>query len=260
LRAEYLVLAVVFAAIVLWRSRAVTQALALVAATAILMAPWAGRYTVTTGSPALYNESPFSNLVLMGTWFRVFDEQTFSQLQQIESAPGTRDDAVARAATVGPRPDLSQRYMEQVRGPYELPLGETLSLAIGNIQLNLRQYLVNHLVLAPVLIWAGRTPVRQADAPNLPASSRYAIWGAELILVLLSLWGAVGLLLQSSRAEATFAVSFLAMAIFLTLVHVLIAVDERFTTPALPLVGVFAGGRLATLVASRQPAKVGFAS
>ena len=65
----------------------------------------------------------------MGTWFRVFDEQTFSELQQIETAPGPREQAIARASSVGPRPELSQRYMEQARGPYELPLGQTLALA-----------------------------------------------------------------------------------------------------------------------------------
>src|SRR5437870_8918847 len=112
---------------------AITSAATVLVVAAASIAPWVIRYTVATGSPAIYNESPFSNLVLMGTWFRVFDEQTFSELQQIESAPGARDEAIARAASVGPRPDLSERYMQQVRGPYELPLGETLSLALGNV-------------------------------------------------------------------------------------------------------------------------------
>src|SRR5205807_9949487 len=107
--------------------------------TVVAIAPWVARYAVTTGTPALYNESPFSNLVLMGTWFRVFDEQTFSELQQIETASGPREDAIALASTVGPRPELSRRYTEQARGPYERPLGETLTLAAGNIQVNLRQ-------------------------------------------------------------------------------------------------------------------------
>jgi 4-amino-4-deoxy-L-arabinose transferase-like glycosyltransferase len=252
LRAEYLALAVLFAAILLWlRGRqAIGQALGLLAATVLVMAPWVARYTVTSGQPALYNESPFSNLVLMGTWFRVFDEQTFAQLQQIETAPGPRETAIAAAAGVGPRPDLSQRYMEQARGPYELPLGETLSLALGNIQLNLRQYLVNHLAEAPLLIWAGHTPIRQADAPRLPSSARYLIWGAELALLCLALW-------QAARAlgdpdTRALSASFLLVVVFLTLVHVVIAVDERFTTPALPLVGLFAGSRLAALLGSRQ--------
>jgi hypothetical protein len=215
------------------------------------------RYAVVTGTPALYNESPFSNLLLMGTWFRVFDEQTFSQLQQIESAPGPRAEAIQRAATIGPRPDLSQRYMEQVRGPYERPLPETLGLAWGNIQLNVRQYLVNHAVLAPLLIWAGHTPVRQADAPHLPSSARYAIWAAEFLLLLLALWQTV----RALRDPETFglSVSFLCVVLFLTAVHVVIAVDERFTTPALPLVGLFAGARIASLSRARQRVVVGYA-
>ena len=260
LRAEYLALVVVFGGVLvgLHGRKALGHAAVLIAATALVMAPWVARYWVTTGTPALYNESPFSNLVLMGTWFRVFDEQTFSELQQIESAPGTRDEAIARAASVGPRPDLSQRYMQQVRGPYELPLGETLSLALGNVQMNTRQVLVNHLVEAPVLIWAGRTPLRQADAPHLPASGRYALWASELALVVLSLWQAVRALRDD--AARAMAVSFLAIVVFLTLLHVLIAVDERFTTPALPLVGLFAGGRLGELLRSRQAAAVRYAA
>jgi hypothetical protein len=219
-------------------------------ATVLVIAPWVVRYTVATGRPALYNESPFSNLVLMGTWFRVFDEQTFTTLQQIETAPGSRDDAIARAATVGPRPELSRRYMEQARGPYDRSVGETLGLAAENIRLNTRQYLVNHLVLAPVLIWAGRTPVRQADAAHLPASGRYLIWAAEAGLVLLAVWQAVvGLGRPESSAVS---LAFLAVVGFLTLVHVLIGVDERFTTPALPLVGLFAGARLSLLVSARR--------
>jgi len=250
LRAEYLGLAVVFAPIVFWPGRrrgGPGDAAVLVAITALAMAPWVTRYAVTTGSPALYNESPFSNLVLMGTWFRVFDEQTFSELQQIETAPGSRDDAIQRASSVGPRPELSQRYMQQTRGPYERPLGETLGLAFGNVQLNLRQYLVNHLVLAPVLIWAGHTPVRQADAPHLAASGRYAIWAAELALLALALWQAVLAVRGDGRGAAALGLSFIAIVLFLTAVHVLIAVDERFTTPALPLVGLLAGARLASL-------------
>ncbi|MBV9580328.1 MAG: hypothetical protein JO057_17210, partial [Chloroflexi bacterium] len=260
LRAEYLALAVVFAAMLIWlRGRAALRnACVLVGVTALVMLPWVARYAVTTGHPALYNESPFSNLVLMGTWFRVFDEQTFSELQQIQDAPGSRDDAIARAASVGPRPELSQRYIEQVRGPYELPLGQTLALALGNIQLNPRQFLVNHLVEAPVLIWAGHTPVRQSDAPNLPTTARYLIWGSELALLLLALWQSVrACAVEDTRAMA---VSFLAVVVFLTLVHIVIAVDERFTTPALPLVGLFAGSRLADLVRSRQTAAVRYAA
>ena len=311
LRAEYLGLGVVFALVlvVLDRGRiGLGHAAVLVAVTALAMAPWVARFALTTGSPALYNESPFSNLVLMGTWFRVFDEHTFAELQQIETAPGSRDDAIQRASSVGPRPELSQRYMQQARGPYERPLGETLGLALGNVQLNLRQYLVNHLVLAPVLIWAGHTPVRQADAPHLPASARYALWAAELALLALALWqallamrgsvrgssavdqvgssgpvwrpaersasaasGAPGgagrvafaphagwpagesLALRMPQPAAAIGLSFIAIALFLTAVHILIAVDERFTTPALPLVGLLAGARLASLRLSFGP-------
>jgi 4-amino-4-deoxy-L-arabinose transferase-like glycosyltransferase len=265
LRSEYLGLAVVFAVIVFWTERrraqgrsALNYAVVLLAVTALSMAPWVIRYAVVTGQPALYNESPFSNLLLMGTWFRVFDEQTFSELQQIETAPGPRDQAIQRSATVGPRPDLSQRYMEQARGPYERPLAETLGLVAGNVQLNLRQYLVNHVVLAPILIWAGHTPVRQADASRLPSSARYVIWGAELLLLLLALWQAI----RGLREADTFAIglSFLGVVLFLTAVHVIIAVDERFTTPALPLVGLFAGARIAQLLGARQRVAVGFAA
>jgi 4-amino-4-deoxy-L-arabinose transferase-like glycosyltransferase len=260
LRAEYLVLAGVFALIFVWlRGRsAVRDGLVVLAVTALVISPWVARYAVITGRPALYNESPFSNLFLMGTWFRVFDEQTFAQLQQIETAPGPREDAIARAATVGPRPELSQRYMEQARGPYERPLGETLSLALGNVQLNWRQYLVNHLVEAPILIWAGRTPVRQADAPHLPTSGRYAIWASELALLGLAVWQAGRALLEPGTRGL--AASFLAILVFLTLVHIVIAVDERFTTPALLLVGLFAGARVAELLQSRRAPSVEFAS
>ena len=263
LRAEYLGIAVVIAALMLWvgRRSALAPAATLLAVTALAIAPWVLRYTISTGRPALYNESPFSNLVLMGTWFRVFDEQTFAELEQIETAPGSREDAIARAEGVGPRPELSRRYMEQARGPYERPLGETLSLAFGNISLNARQYLTNHLVLAPVLIWAGHTPVRQADSPHLPTSGRYAIWGAELALLLLALWQAARMLLQKpSRAEVMLVLTFLAFVVFLTGVHILIAVDERFTTPALPLVGLLAGARVAALAHARQTAAVRYAA
>jgi 4-amino-4-deoxy-L-arabinose transferase-like glycosyltransferase len=253
LRAEYLALAPVFALLLLWLGRrrlqrAVLQAGVLLVVAGLTIAPWVVRHTVVTGRPGLYNESPFSNLVLMGTWFRVFDEQTFTQLQRIETAPGSREQAIGQARSVGPRPELSTRYMEQARGPYDRPPNETLSLAAENIRLNTRQYLVNHLLLAPVLIWAGHTPVRQADAPRLPASVRYAIWAAELALVLLALWQAVA----SLRESPAVSLAFLAVVAFLTVVHVLIAVDERFTTPGLPLVGTFAGARLGLMLAARR--------
>jgi hypothetical protein len=249
LRSEYLGLALVFALVVaiIGRSRlAAAHALLLLAVTALMMAPWVLRYTLATGRPALYNESPISNLILMGTWFRVFDEQTFAQLQLVVAAPGSNQEAAERARTIGPRPELSVRYIEQVRGPYERPLDETLALAIGNIQLIPRQYAINHAVLAPVLIWAGHTPIRAADAPRLPSSARYAIWGAELLLLVIAIWQAsLGLRAGPTRALS---LSFFGVVAFLTAVHVLIAVDSRFTTPALPLVGLLAGARLAYLL------------
>ena len=42
--------------------------------------------------------------------------------------------------------------------------------------------------------------------------------------------------------------------------HILIAVDERFTTPALPLIGIFAGARLSELVGRRQAIAVRYAA
>ena len=136
-------MALVFAlvVVVLERTRVgLLSAGLLVGVTVLTMAPWVARYAVVTGRPSLYNESPISNLILMGTWFRVFDEQTFSELQRIETSALSRDEARAEASRVGPRPELSVRYIEQVRGPYERPLDETLALAADNVRLNLRQY------------------------------------------------------------------------------------------------------------------------
>jgi hypothetical protein len=53
--------------------------------------------------------------------------------------------------------------------------------------------------------------------------------------------------------------SFLGIVVFLTAMHVIIAVDERFTTPALGLIGVFAGARAAQLVRARQRVAVRYA-
>jgi hypothetical protein len=50
------------------------------------------------------------------------------------------------------------------------------------------------------------------------------------------------------------------VVIFLTAVHVVIAVDERFTTPALPLIGLFAGSRVAHLVGRRRAVAVRYAA
>src|SRR5579864_1420956 len=65
LRAEYLALALVFGAIVvgLGGRRAMPHAATLLGVTVLVMAPWVARYWITTGTPALYNESPLSNLV-----------------------------------------------------------------------------------------------------------------------------------------------------------------------------------------------------
>jgi hypothetical protein len=242
---------VVFAAAArrLPRWRAALQAVWLLAVVVGAMAPWVVRYAVVTGRPGLYNVSPTSNLVLMGTWFRVFDERTFAQLQELEKSGAPYEQAVARAAVVGPRPELSARYMAQARGPYDLPLGETLRLAFDNVQMNPGQYAVNHFVLAPILIWAGHTPVRQGDATILPGLARRVLWAVQLALVLAALWQAV----RAARCARTLVLSlaFLGVVAFLTAVHVFVAVDDRFTVPALPLVGLFGGARVAALVAGR---------
>jgi hypothetical protein len=249
LRSEYLALAVAFGAVV-WlatRSRAgLAQGGLLVLVTVGCMTPWLARGAIATGRLSLYNESPISNLMLMGTWFRVFDEQTFAALQRIETGVTARDDAIEQASRIGPRPELSRRYMDQARGPYERPLGETLQLASENIRLNLRQYAINHAVLAPLLIWAGHTPVRLSDAATFPSPARFAFWAAELALLVLAIWQAV--LAMRTRQLRLLAMGFVTVVLFLTAVHVVIAVDSRFTTPALPLIGLFAGARLAELL------------
>ena len=135
--------------------------------------------------------------------------------------------------------------------------GEKAARSVKGISVEARQYLVNHALLAPVLIWAGHTPVRQADAPHLPTSARYAIWAAELGLLLLALWQAL-LALHDPDTNAL-AVSFLGVVLFLTAVHIVIAVDERFTVPTLPLVGLFAGARLAHFSRARLRVAVGYA-
>jgi len=251
-RSEYLALAGVFGLVVLLTGRssagwprAFGRAIMFVAVIVAAILPWTLRSSAATGQPALYNVSPVSDLVIKGTWYRVFDSATWAELQAIETSPAPRDQAVQQAGRVGPRPDLSARYMEQARGPYDRPLGETLDLAAGNVELTLPQYLVNHLVVAPVLIWIGRTPVRQADAATLSAAVRYGLWAVQLVLLLLALWQA-GRALRRQETRV-FALAFLALVLFLTALHVVIAVDERFTVPAVPLAMTFAGGCLARL-------------
>ena len=67
--------------------------------------------------------------------------------------------------------------------------------------------------------------------------------------MLAALWQAV----RASRCDRTFVLSlaFLSVMAFLTAVHVFVAVDDRFTVPALPLVGLFGGARVAELLAGR---------
>jgi 4-amino-4-deoxy-L-arabinose transferase-like glycosyltransferase len=250
-RSEYLALAPIFALVVLASGRRPAQAGLLLVVVAVLVAPWALRAALARGEPALYNVSPVSDLVLKGTWYRVFDESTFAQLETIETSPIGREEAVAAAGRVGPRPELSRRYMEQARGPYERLLGETLALAAGNVRLMPGQYLVNHALVAPILIWVGRTPLRQSDLASLPTSARYVLWGLQLVLLLLAVWQAA----RSLRRPRTtpLGLAFLGALAFLTLLHVLVAVDERFTAPALPLAMTFAGAAAAALVARAAP-------
>ena len=265
-RSEYLGLVPLFGllALILARgtlplARGLAHGVALGGLVALLLAPWVARNAVATGEPSLHEASPVSNLLLMGTWFRVFDEPTFMELQRIQRARITDEEAVRQAASVGPRPDLSARYMEQARGPYERPLGEALREAAINVQMNPRQYLVNHFVLAPVLIWAGHTPVRQADVAAVPASARWLLWGAQLALVLVAL-GTAARGLRAPRSRALSLV-FLLLAGFISAIHLIIAVDDRFTIPALPLVQLFAGAGLAAMIARiRQRTTVSMAA
>jgi hypothetical protein len=136
--------------------------------------------------------------------------------------------------------------MSQTRGPYDRPMGETLQLALDNVRANPVQYTVNHVVLAPVLIWAGRTPVRDADLARVPSLVRWPLWGIQLAFVVLALWQAVRAL--GDRRLIAMSLAFLGTFAFLTVAHVLIAVDERFTRPALPLVQLFGGAGLAALL------------
>jgi 4-amino-4-deoxy-L-arabinose transferase-like glycosyltransferase len=256
-RSEYLGVAAVIALVAfiaaarrtLWW-RAALRSAWLLAVVAVALAPLVARYVVATGRPGLFNESPTSNLVLMGTWFRVFDASTFARLQEIERSSLTREEAVARAATVGPRPDLSARYMAQTRAPYDLPLAEAIHLAFENTRLNPGQYVVNHFVLAPFLIWAGHTPVRQGDATTLPSFPRRVLWAVQFALVLAAAWQAVRAL-RNDRTRVL-GLAFLGVASFLTAVHVLVAVDDRFTVPVLPLVGLLSGAWVAGLLAGQQ--------
>lgn len=249
LRSEYLALALVFGVPVAilahqgsnWL-RALRPAVLLVVAAGVVMLPWIARYWIVTGHPAIYDESPMTDLVLKGTFFRSFDEATFTQLQVIERQPGPTADAVQAASHVGPNPELSARYVAQVRGPYVLPPDQTVQIAVGNIALQPRQFLVNHFVEAPFLIWAGHTPLRQSDANRLPTLLRWSFWGLQLALLLVALWQAIASL--RTHQTRALALTFLAVFAFLTALHILIAVDDRFTVPALPLSLLFSAAWL----------------
>ena len=88
---------------------------------------------------------------------------------------------------------------------------------------------------------AASRAVPAADGPVSPVAARYWSGGAGRALLVLARWHA----LRGLWDESTLAISrcFLGVVLFLTAENVVIAVDERFTTPALPLVGVFAGVR-----------------
>lgn len=247
IRSEYLTLAAVLALVLalVGRRQLGGRRAVLMAGTFLLLAwgamlPWIGRNALVLGRPTLYEVSPVSNLVLMGTWFRAFDEQTFAELQRIQRARVSDEEAVAQASRVGPRPDLSARYMAQARGSYDLPLDVAARESLENIRLNLPRYLVNHLVLAPVLIWAGHTPVRQADLQAVPSLARWALWAAQGLVVVGAVWQALRLV-RDPRGRLLAAV-FLSMAASVTVLHVFIAVDDRFTVPLLAVVQTFASG------------------
>lgn len=232
-------------------SRALARSVIFVVLAGSLMVPWIVRNAIVTGEPSLHEASPVSNLVLMGTWFRVFDEPTFTELQRIQRSSVSEEEAVLQASTVGPRPDLSARYMAQARGKYERPLGETLREAIENVRLNLPQYIYNHAVLAPVLIWAGHTPVRQADLAAIPSAVRWSLWLVQLAFVVAALWQAARL--PREHVAKPLSLVFLGVALFVTAVHVVIAVDDRFTVPVLPLVQFFASGLVAFRLGAASP-------
>lgn len=260
MRSEYLGLAVVFGLVVLFVARArapwgraMLQAAVPVGLAVVLVGLWGVRSAVLTERFELYRESAVTNLVLMGTWYRIFDPDTWARLEEIEKSSLSNQAAIALAGSVGPRPDLSMRYMSQTRGPYERPIFETLRLAAENVTMYPGPYLLNHLVKAPLLIWAGRNPVRQADVASVAPYARWGFWACQFALFLLGIWQA-GSVLRDARLRVLGAV-LLGTVGFLTAGHMLIAVDERFTMPALPLLQMFAGAAIASLLArwTRKP-------
>jgi 4-amino-4-deoxy-L-arabinose transferase-like glycosyltransferase len=102
---------------------------------------------------------------------------------------------------------------------------------------NLRAHPVRHLwrraTRGPVLLWAAEIPVRYSDINALPPLLVRAIWGLQVVLMGLAIWGLIVLWRRDLRTEAS---AFAALLLYITCVHTPLYTEARYSLPAKPIV------------------------
>ncbi|MFI5179603.1 MAG: glycosyltransferase family 39 protein [Vicinamibacterales bacterium] len=235
---------------------------------AVVLAPWL-LYTAVyvhrvTLSPAGGIGRGIWEASWQGTWPGRVQAELTTIAQSTWYAHASADEVAAEvrrtAAGRGADADLMVTYVRQwqdVRRIWDTTSGprergqeriaadqEYLRVGLENIRRDPVQYLVRRLPYRVFILWAGDIPVRYSLINSLPPLLIRAMWLAQALLVALSLWG---LLVLVNRGHATAAAIVAGLIGYLTVIHVPLLAESRYTLPAKPIVLALATIALAEL-------------
>ena len=110
---------------------------------------------------------------------------------------------------------------------------EYLRVGLANIRQDLARYTWRRATRGAVLLWASEIPVRYSDINGLSPLVIRLIWLTQVILFGLAIAGVVFLARMGARVEA---VVLGALLLYVTVVHVPIYSEARYSLPAKPAV------------------------
>ncbi len=245
-----------------WRCRlnAVRDFVVVGAVYLAVLAPWFAYTDTYFGAPALSGVNWLGRALWYGYWHGRFPSSEQVDLDVTVRLPLSDQEVQQRLAQSGGDIQGKMQYAQEWRSVYEkylwepgklgtdaqpadLPRSQFLAadeefraLALQHIRSDPSGYVLRRVLFEPVVLWVSEIPLRPSQAAAIPTVAVRAMWGFQLLLLVLAGLG----VLATWRRSPLGALLFVFSVVYVCAVHLPIVNEPRYSLPAKPFVLLYA--------------------
>jgi Dolichyl-phosphate-mannose-protein mannosyltransferase len=247
-----------------------TQWSVMIAAFALMMAPWFAYNYVTLGRFTLSPAGGVGRGLWEGSWQATWSGRLQNELTHLADDIDDRAELDRRVIAVAAREHLPAEPMleyvhqwEDIRliwteptDPYARAVARVKAdeeygrVAVANIRRDPPVHLAKRLARGLFILWAGEIPFRYSGINMLPPIVVRACWAVQALVFLLAMWGGATLLRNGRVAEGLL---LLAPILYISAVHFPLLTEARQSLPAQPTLLLLAVVGLAQLTGHLFP-------